>query len=174
MDCLLMRHGIAVEMEEWPDLDDTRPLTDQGKQKVRQAVKGLATMGLSPTHLVTSPLTRARETAAIVNAILCPSLTMILCEALEPGSTPQLVATFLRTLPNRSVVLCVGHEPLLGAMGGYLLSGQASTHYPMKKAGVGFIHLPGPVRAGEGLLQWWCTPAQLRALGQTGKGHDRD
>jgi phosphohistidine phosphatase len=174
MDCLLMRHGIAVEMEEWSGPDETRPLTDQGRKKVRQAAKGLAAMGLAPTHLFTSPLTRARETAAIVNAILCPSVTMSLCNALEPRSTPQVLATFLRTLPDRSVVLCVGHEPLLGAMGGYLLSGQTSRNYPMKKAGVGLIHLPRPARAGEGLLHWWCTPTQLRALGQAGKENNND
>jgi len=174
MDCLLMRHGIAIDMEEWSDLDDTRPLTDQGKKKVRQVAKGLAVMGLAPTHLFTSPLTRARETAAIVNAILCPSVTMSLCNALEPGSTPQFLTTFLRTLPDHSVVLLVGHEPLLGATGGYLLSGQSSRNYPMKKAGVGLIHLPGPARAGKGLLHWWCTPTQLRALGQAAKDKDFD
>ncbi len=174
MDCLLMRHGIAVDMEDWPELDGTRPLTDQGRKKVRQVAQGLAAMGLTPTHLFTSPLTRARETAAIVNVILCPSVTISLCKALEPGSTPQSLATFLRTLPDRSVVLCVGHEPLLGTMGGYLLSGNASGNYPMKKAGVGLIHLPGPARAGEGLLHWWCTPAQLRALGQAKKDHEND
>ncbi|MDO9117870.1 MAG: phosphohistidine phosphatase SixA [Nitrospira sp.] len=174
MDCLLMRHGIAVETAEWSDLDETRPLTDEGKKKVRQVATGLAAMGLAPTHLFTSPLTRARETAAIVHAMLCPSLTISLCKALEPGSTPQFLATFLRTLPDRAVVLCVGHEPLLGAMGGYLLSGKASRNYPMKKAGVGLIHLPGPARAGEGLLHWWCTPTQLRALGHFKKEKDKD
>lgn len=174
MDCLLMRHGIAVDMKDWPELDGTRPLTDEGRKKVRQVAQGLAAMGLAPTYLFTSPLTRARETAAIVTAILCPSVTISLCKALEPESTPQFLATFLRTLPDRSVVLCVGHEPLLGTMGSYLLSGHASPNYPMKKAGVGLIHLPGPARAGEGLLKWWCTPAQLRALGQPVKDNDKD
>lgn len=174
MDCLLMRHGIAVEIAEWSDLDDTRPLTDQGKKKVRQVAKGLAAMGQAPTHLFTSPLTRARETAMIVHAILCPSITVSLCTALEPGSTPQFMTAFLGSLPERSIVLCVGHEPLLGAVGGYLLSGRPSQNFPMKKAGVGLIHLPGPVRAGEGRLRWWCTPTQLRALGQTMKNKDHD
>lgn len=174
MDCLLMRHGIAVETAEWSGLDGTRPLTDPGRKKVRQVAKGLAAMELAPTHLFSSPLARARETAAIVNAILCPSVTISLCKALEPGSTPQFLTTFLRSLPDRSVVLCVGHEPLLGAMGGYLLSGQTSRNYPMKKAGVGMIHLPGPPRAGEGLLHWWCTPTQLRALGRAKKKQDTD
>ncbi|SPP66227.1 SixA phosphatase family protein [Nitrospira lenta] len=169
MDCVLMRHGIAVEIGEWSDRDETRPLTDQGRKKVRQVAKGLAAMELAPTHLFTSPLTRARETAAIINTVLCPSVTISVCKALEPGSTPQFLTAFVRTLPEHSVILCVGHEPLLGTMAGYLLSGQVSRNYPMKKAGVGLIHLPGQARAGEGLLHWWCTPTQLRALGQARK-----
>jgi phosphohistidine phosphatase len=166
MDCLLMRHGVAVEIEDWSGFDDTRPLTGEGKQKVRQVAKGLAAMGIAPSHLFTSPLTRAQETAKLVRAILCPSVSMTVCKALEPGSSPQVLSTFLRTIPDHSVVLCVGHEPLLGTTAGYWLNGRASQSYPMKKAGVGLIHLPSTIRAGEGLLRWWCTPTQLRALGQ--------
>ncbi len=164
MDCLLMRHGLAVEMTEWSGLDDTRPLTDEGKKKVGQVAKGLAAMGLAPTHILTSPFTRAQETAALVRAILCPSVPPALCRALEPDSSPQQAMIILRTLPEQAIVLCVGHEPLLGTMAGYLLSGHTSRSYPMKKAGVGLIHLPAPPQAGEGLLRWWCTPAQLRGL----------
>jgi phosphohistidine phosphatase len=174
MDCLLMRHGIAVEMEEWSGLDDTRPLTEEGKKKVRQVAKGLAAMGVAPTHLFTSPLTRAQETAKLVRTILCPAVTITLCKALEPGSSPQFLSTFLRTVPDHSVVLCVGHEPLLGATAGYWLNGHASQRYPMKKAGAGLIHLPSTACAGEGFLRWWCTPTQLRVLGQAGKDKDND
>ncbi|MCC6142120.1 MAG: phosphohistidine phosphatase SixA [Nitrospira sp.] len=174
MDCVLMRHGIAVEIEEWAASDDTRPLTDQGRKKVRQTAQGFAAMGLTITHLFASPLARARETAEIVNAILCPSVAMALCNALKPGSSPQSLATFLLAFPDNAVILCVGHEPLLGATGSYLLNGQASPNYPMKKAGAGLIHLPGPARAGEGLLHWWCTPTQLHALGRAMKSKDHD
>lgn len=171
MDCLLMRHGIAVESEEWSGGDTTRPLTDQGKKKVAQVANGLAFMGLAPTHILTSPFTRAQDTAALVQAILCPSIPLSICTALEPGSSPQEIMTTLRTHSEQSVVLCVGHEPLLGMMAGYLLHGHMSPSYPMMKAGVGLIHLPARPQAGEGLLRWWCTPAQLRALGQTNPDH---
>ncbi|ULA63011.1 MAG: Phosphohistidine phosphatase SixA [Nitrospira sp.] len=174
MDCVLMRHGIAVEAAEWSGLDNTRPLTDQGRKKVRQVAQGLATMGLTPTHLFTSPLIRARETAEIVNRILCPSIAMALCDVLKPDSKPQLLTAFLLALPSDSVVLCVGHEPLLGATSGYLLTRQTSRNYPMKKAGAGLIHLPDSAQAGEGLLRWWCPPAQLRALGEAMKDKDYD
>ena len=72
MDCLLMRHGIAVDMEDWPELDGTRPLTAQGCKKVRQVAPGLAAMGLPTTHLLPSLLTRARRTAATFKTISRP------------------------------------------------------------------------------------------------------
>lgn len=171
MDCLLMRHGIAVESDEWSGEDETRPLTEQGREKVCQVAMGLAALGVIPTHLFTSPLTRARETTSLVQAILCPTITETVCNALEPSSSSQSLMITLRTVPNHSVILCVGHEPLLGAMAGYLLNGHTSQNYPIKKAGVGLIYLPSTVRAGEGLLRWWCTPAQLRTLG---KAHQDD
>mgnify|MGYP003338504864 FL=1 len=167
MDCLLMRHGIAVESEEWSGRDDTRPLTDQGKKKVIQVAKGLVAMGLAPSHILTSSFTRAQETAALVRTILCPSVTLTLCKALEPDSSPHHLTPILQTLPEHSVVLCVGHEPSLGALAGYLLNGKISQSYPFKKAGAGLIYLPSPTHAGEGVLRWWCTPAQLRVLGRT-------
>ena len=172
MDCLLMRHGIAVESGEWSEPDSTRPLTVDGKKEVGQVAKGLAAMGIAPTHLFASPLTRAQETAKIIGTLLCPAVTIAFCKALEPGSTSQFLTTFLRTLPDHSVVLCVGHEPLLGAMAGYLLNGQASQSYPMNRAGVGLIHLSAKACAGEGVLRWWCTPAQLSALGQVERHDD--
>ena len=92
MDCLLMHHGIAIEIEEWSGPDNTRPLTEQGKKKVGQVAKGLAVMGLAPTHILTSPFTRAQETAAIVRAILSPSVTLTVCTALEPDERHGLRA----------------------------------------------------------------------------------
>jgi phosphohistidine phosphatase len=36
MDCLLLRHGIAVERDEWKGADADRPLTEQGAKRVAQ------------------------------------------------------------------------------------------------------------------------------------------
>lgn len=166
MDCLLMRHGMAVEMEEWSGLDETRPLTDTGRMQVRLVAQGLAAQGVIPTHLLSSPLRRAQETAELVHAILCPSVTMILCNALKPESSPQALTAFIQTIDASAVILCVGHEPLLGATAGYWLTGQISHSFPMKRAGAGLIHMPSTPRGGEGLLRWWCAPAQLSNPGQ--------
>ena len=87
MDCLLMRHGLAVNMEKWSGSDETRPLLEQGKQNIRRVAEGLAMMGLAPTYILTSPFTRAMETAALVRQILCPSIPLAISTTLKPGAS---------------------------------------------------------------------------------------
>ena len=70
MDCILMRHGIAVDREEWKGPDEDRPLTDRGAKRVAQAAAGLQWMDVNPIHLLSSPLVRAVETAKIVHDVL--------------------------------------------------------------------------------------------------------
>lgn len=166
MDCILMRHGIAVEPEEWTGQEADRPLTQKGIRRVREAAAGLAALEIVPSHLFSSPFARARETAAIIRGGLCRSLAMQLREELAVGSSPQRILALLRQLPHESVVLCVGHEPVLGETASLLLAGHPSSRYPMKKAGAACLQINGEVAPGQGMLKWWLEPAQLRAFGK--------
>jgi phosphohistidine phosphatase len=166
MDCVLIRHGIALEPEEWEGSEENRPLTEKGKKRVRQAAAGLAALNIRPTHLFSSPFVRAYDTARLLRTAVCPSLKVETREELAVGSTPDGLVSFLRALPSESVVMCVGHEPLLGELASMLLSGKPTQNFPMKKAGAALIHLSGGVKPGQGLLHWWLQPIQLRALGK--------
>lgn len=166
MDCVLIRHGIAVEPEEWKGSEENRPLTEKGKKRVRQAAAGLATLNCRPTHLLSSSFVRAYDTARLLRMVVCPPLKVETRDELAVGSTPEQIVALLRSLPSESTVMCVGHEPLLGEVASILLFGKPTSHFPMKKTGAAFIHLSGNVRPGQGLLRWWLQPAQLRALGK--------
>jgi phosphohistidine phosphatase len=69
-------------------------------------------------------------------------------------------------MPAESTVVCVGHEPLLGAVAGVLLVGKPIPGLSLKKAGAALIHLPDGPKPGSGVLHWWLQPMQLRALGK--------
>jgi phosphohistidine phosphatase len=166
MDCLLLRHGIAVDPEDWTGQDETRPLTAKGKKRVRQAADGLVSLEFEPTHLLSSPFLRAVETAELIRSALCPKLAVELREELAVGSSPELVVSLLRTLPRDSAVVCVGHEPLLGEVAGLLLCGKQASGFSLKKSGAALIRLSGPAKPGQGELRWWLQPAHLRALGK--------
>ena len=75
----------------------------------------------------------------------------------------------LQELPPESCVFCVGHEPQLGMAASMLLSGRASASFPLKKAGACLIELSIPAKPGRGVLRWWLTPSQLRAMGKRTK-----
>jgi len=166
MDCVLLRHGIAVERDEWEGTDGDRPLTERGAKRVAQAAIGLSRLDVQPTHVFSSPLIRAIETANIVHGSLgvCPAMHVV--DELLPDASPHRLLSILRKLPPESCVLCIGHEPQLGMAASVFLSGRVSTSFPLKKSGACLIELSLPAKPGQGILRWWLTPGQLRAMGK--------
>ena len=169
MDCVLMRHGIAVERDEWEGTDGDRPLTERGTKRVAEAAIGLSRLDVQPTHVFSSPLIRAIETANIVHSSLgvCPAMHVV--DELLPDASPNRLLAILAKLPSESCVLCIGHEPQLGMAASVFLSGRVSTSFPLKKSGACLIELSLPAKPGRGILRWWLTPGQLRAMGKNHK-----
>ena len=166
MDCILLRHGIAVEREEWEGQDADRPLTRLGIKRVAQVAAGMSRLDVQPTHVLSSPLKRAVETAMIAHSSLRVRSAVQIVDALLPDAPPSQLLSILHDLPPESCVLCIGHEPQLGMTASVLLSGRATTSFPLKKAGACLIDLPAPAKPGHGRLRWWLTPGQLRAIGE--------
>ena len=169
MDCVLMRHGIAVERDEWEGLEADRPLTERGAKRVAQVAAGLNRLDVQPTHVFSSPLVRAIETATIVHRSLRVRSAVQIVEELLPDASPDRFLSILHNLPPDASVLCIGHEPQLGMAASVLLSGRVSASFPLKKAGACLIELPLPAKPGQGILRWWLTPRQLRAIGKRGE-----
>jgi phosphohistidine phosphatase len=173
MDCILVRHGIAVEPDEWEGTEENRPLTEKGKKRARQAAEGLAALDCKPTHLFTSPFVRAYDTARLLRAVICPTLKVETREELVVGAKPQQLVGLFRTLPSDAVVVCVGHEPQLGEAVSLLLCGKTLPNFPLKKAGAALIESGGVINPGQGRLRWWLQPMQLRAIGKRAHGKER-
>lgn len=85
---------------------------------------------------------------------------------LSPESKPEQLLAALKPMSVEAVVLCVGHEPLLGRFAALALFGQASGTLPLKKASAACIRFDGDMLPGRGRLRWWLQPAQLRMLGK--------
>lgn len=169
MDCILVRHGIAVERDEWEGDDADRPLTERGAKRVAQVAAGLKRLDLRPTHVFSSPLVRAVETAQILYTVMAPPNAAKPLEELLPDAAPGRFPTLLKDLQPDSCVLCVGHEPHLSLLAGLLLTGKPSASFRFKKAGACMIGLPFPLKIGRGVLHWWMEPGQLRILGKKAK-----
>lgn len=164
MRLVLLRHGPAGERDplRWPD-DRDRPLTEKGVERTREAVCGIARLESRFTHVLTSPLARAEQTATALVDELDLEGGWEPLESLVPGGSWRKTLTSLEALPTDSVVALVGHEPDLGKLAGVLLFG-APRALPLKKAGACSIDFETKAAAGTGDLRWFLPPRVLRHL----------
>ena len=157
----LVRHAVAAPRgEEWPD-DARRPLTARGVARFKGAVEGLGTLGVEVDEIFTSPLVRARQTAALLAAGLAGSPPVRVLDALSPGHAPGFVVTALARAARRRRVALVGHEPGLGELAAHLIG--ARRPLPFRKGGVCRIDVESLAPRHTGALAWFATPKLLRA-----------
>jgi phosphohistidine phosphatase len=164
MQLLVVRHAIAEERETWAPRDDAlRPLTEDGKKKMKEAAKGLHALVPRVDVVATSPLTRAKQTAVIL-AKVYERPEPVTTDALAPGQRPVALASWLREQETRKTVAVVGHEPSLGAIVSWFAAGSERSFLELGKGGACLLDLGGRVDAGEAILLWALRPSQLRAL----------
>jgi phosphohistidine phosphatase len=166
MDCILFRHGIAVEPQEWDGPEARRPLTAKGAEKVREAAQGLLRLDIEPTHIMSSPFLRASQTAEILCDVFQLSIGIARWTELLPDAPPHLL--FERLVKSKDAcIVCVGHEPHLSAAAGLMIAGGPVSGFVFKKSGACCVRFETAVKSGEATLRWWLTPTQLRALGRS-------
>jgi phosphohistidine phosphatase len=167
MQLLVVRHGIAVERDEWAKEhsdDRDRPLTDAGKKKMKECAKGLHALVPRLDVLATSPLTRALQTAAILAKVYQKGEPLIV-DPLSSGQHPPAFATWLRSQGPQKTVAIVGHEPGLGAIVSWFTAGSERSFLELGKGGACLLDLGDRIEAGEAMLLWVLRPSHLRALG---------
>ena len=165
MKLLLVRHAIAEESEDFARTgkdDRLRPLTDEGRKKMKQAAKGLREILPGIDLLATSPLTRAAQTGAILDSVY-GGLQEVEIEELAPEATPT---DFLRWLRKQKAetIAAVGHEPSISLNLSWFLTGTERRIHSFRKGGACLLEFPGEVGAGTAILLWALTPTQLRDL----------
>ena len=161
----VMRHGIAVARGDPNFADDTkRPLTPEGKKKLKAIARGLFRLGLGVDSIISSPLIRASETAAIVGEVFAPGVTVESSDFLRPGGSLQALLTSLGKRADHRSVLVIGHEPDLSD-GVAKLIGNARANFQFKKGGCCRIDFDKFPPRPPGKLIWWLTPRVMRKIG---------
>ena len=168
MKLLLVRHAIAEDRREFEATgrdDDLRPLTAEGREKMAQAVLGLRAVVPSIDVLATSSLVRAAETAGIIAACY-RGLATTTIEELRPEAPAVGFLRWLRTCSREGteVVAAVGHEPHLGHLASWLLTGREEPFISFKKGGALLLDFGEFLQAGLPRLVWALPPKILRAL----------
>ena len=165
MRLILIRHADAgnPDPRRYPD-DRSRPLTPDGEHQHRLIADGLARMGLTATHVLTSPLRRARETAEITARALGFAGAIEPMAALgDDFSASGLLERFAR-YPGDAVVVCVGHEPQLSRLAAILLHPDGTTGIALARSGVLALECATTPAPGAGRLLYLLPPRELLRL----------
>lgn len=167
VELYLLRHGIAADGEAGqPDAD--RPLTAEGRKKLRSILRSAAAAGVSPSLIMTSPYRRAVQTAQLAAEVFGYRGDVLRTNALVPGSSPQAVWDEVRVHRDHGQILLSSHEPLMSAAAAFLL-GCAALTVEFKKGSIARIDLERFGASPHGALKWLLAPKVAR-LGDPGKG----
>ncbi len=152
MQLIFFRHGPAGSKTEWRGPDAERPLTDDGRAVVAQAADLLARSGIRVDAVLTSPLTRARETAEIAAAALGCADRMADDERLGHGLDRTRLSAIVAEHAGAEVIVLVGHEPEFSATIAQITGGTVV----VKKAGIARVDVDE--QSLRGVLVWLLPP----------------
>lgn len=165
MQLLLVRHAIAQEREDFAPTglpDSERPLTEEGIRKMRENARGIMRLVPRLGMIATSPYVRARVTAGILLEAY-GAVPYAEIEAMTPGGSREDVVAWLRKHADRDPIALVGHEPDIGELAAWLISGRTSDGgITFRKGGAALIEFEGEPTAGEGRLEWLLPPRVLK------------
>ena len=168
MNVLVIRHAIAAERSDFARSgrdDAERPLTDEGREKMRRGAEGLRRLVPTIDLLASSPYARAMQTAEIVaGAYALAPREITPLEFLAPDSSLDRFQSWVQRLSKARHVAVVGHEPHLGTLTTWLMSGLREARVELKKGGACLLAFDGQPGPGVGVLRWLLTPGQLRDL----------
>ena len=157
MRLYFLRHGIA----DWPDWDvardHERPLTKDGLKKMKAEAKAITALCLYPDAILSSPYTRAYQTADIVAKEL--GMEVQLEPLLAPGFDLDRLAEIVHAHARAQSLLLAGHEPGFSSVIAQLIGGGRVL---MKKGALARVDLIG--EAAEmlhGELIWLIQPKIL-------------
>jgi len=168
MQVLIVRHGMAEDRDTFAatgQTDDLRPLTEKGKEKTKKAAKGIRKLVPVLHRIVASPLVRAQQTATILSERY-DGVHITTLKALSPEADSfEMILSYLQTYGyHLETIALVGHEPDLGQLTTWLLTGQRSQWMPLKKGSACLLEFSDEVETGAANLLWYLAPKHLRQL----------
>ena len=166
MNLYVLRHGLAVDhgAAGYPN-DKDRPLTPKGKRKLRKIANAMEALKLQFDLILSSPYTRARQTAEIVAECLNQRRKLEFSEDLVPSGSAEDLIQYLNRLKSRTEdVMLVGHEPYLSSLISLLVSGDSDCRVVMKKGGLCKLSAESLKHGRCAALEWLLTPKQMGAM----------
>jgi len=164
MDIYFLRHANAGEPKLNPTKDEKRPIDKLGIEQSHDVGRALAALDVNPDVILSSPLRRSTQTAAVVANELGYEDKVVTDAALRPGATYEKFQDLLQRYSRKDAILVVGHNPNMTEFLSKLLSGGSPLQaIELKKGAVAKVEKLGRKPA---VLRWLMTPKVVRSIQQ--------
>jgi phosphohistidine phosphatase len=141
-----------------PTRDEKRPIDKLGEEQSHDVGRALAAIGVTVNVIISSPLTRAMQTAAIVSQELGHEEKLVIDEALRPEATFDQFKVLLSRHKDRASIMVVGHDPSMTEFVNRVLSGGGPlAAVELKKGGVAKVEKE---LRRQPVLRW-CMPPKV-------------
>jgi phosphohistidine phosphatase len=158
-----VRHASAGQRKLTPKKDEKRPLDSDGIHQSTQMGRILATLDTTVEAVISSPLKRATQTAALVANEIGYEGKLNIENALRPGADYVQFRDMLRKYAKADSVMVVGHNPNFSEFLGHLVAENGSRAYiEMKKGAVAKVESAQK----KFVLQWLLTPRLANATSE--------
>lgn len=156
----VMRHAEAVEGNDTLQ-DNWRYLSEKGRSAAEKMSSAIAKNGPKARLTITSPLTRAVQTAEIAGENACRKNVIVASELLLPGADVSKLVDYLKGGLTSKRVMLVGHEPQLGLLVATLL-GREDEVVSLKKGACVALELDSQHADKPAGFLWYQIPGRKR------------
>ena len=161
MNIYFLRHASAGQHVTNPKKDEQRALDEDGIEQCRQIGRALAAMEIQVDAIVSSPLKRASQTAAMVANEMGHEGKLQLDPALRPEATFSQFRELVGRYAKADAVMFVGHNPNLSEFLGRSISrGAGQAEVNLKKGAVAQVE----TKRSSAVLRWCLTPKAVAAI----------
>ncbi len=156
----VVRHAEAIEGSDVVQ-DEWRYLTEKGRAVAKEMGVAIAKSGPKPRLTITSPLTRAVQTAELMAVNACRKNVVVANSLLLPGGDIAELVTYLKCGTDAKRVMLVGHEPQLGSLVALLL-GRGGGTISLKKGACVALKLDQGSGGKPAAFLWYRIPGKKK------------
>jgi phosphohistidine phosphatase len=168
MEIYLVRHGDAEPaIFNTPEEDYERQLTESGEETLRYEALGLKNFVDSFDYILTSPYTRALQTAEIFADIFEYPDKIIKTLALKPPGNTEALLEEIESLEDAERVLCIGHTPSIGEIASEIVTSiQEEDFFDFRKGAILRLDMEYPALDLDAKLIYFLDPDILKFIGE--------
>jgi phosphohistidine phosphatase len=156
-----LRHANAGTHLATPKKDEKRALDKEGIDQCGYVGRALAALDVQVDAIISSPLKRSTQTAALVGNEMGYEGKVNIEAALRPEATFADFRKLLDKYARQEAIMVVGHNPNLSEFLGRIVSAAGcEANLELRKGAVAKVDL----QRTAGSLQWCLTPKILRSL----------